>query len=109
MTFSVSRDGGLFEWAGSNLRTIFCQPSRLLDPNMWRLIYDVVRFNACSRRLIIGRAKDSGAEVDTLSIGEYLDREGYSKSFRDNYLIVSELLMRPSSMRLMLAFSYYSL
>jgi predicted NAD/FAD-binding protein len=93
MTFSVSRDGGLFEWAGSNLFTVFCQPSRLLDPNMWRLIYDVLRFNACSRRLIIGWAKDSKFEVDALSIGEYLDQEGYSSSFRDNYLIASQLLI----------------
>ncbi|KAJ7490728.1 FAD/NAD(P)-binding domain-containing protein [Mycena latifolia] len=81
MTFSVSRDGGLFEWAGSNLMTIFCQPYRLVDPNMWRLIYDVLRFNACARSIITG---DFNAES---SIGEYLDREGYSDSFKDNYLI----------------------
>jgi predicted NAD/FAD-binding protein len=82
MTFSVSRDGGLFEWAGSNLMTIFCQPYRLIDPNMWRLIYDVLRFNACARSIITGV---SDAEI---SIGEYLDREAYSDSFKDNYLIV---------------------
>ncbi|KAJ7028413.1 FAD/NAD(P)-binding domain-containing protein [Mycena alexandri] len=81
MTFSVSRDGGLFEWAGSNLMTIFCQPYRLIDPNMWRLIYDVLRFNACARSII---TDNSDAE---LSIGEYMDREGYSDSFKDNYLI----------------------
>lgn len=95
MTFSVSRDRGLFEWAGKNLSTIFCQITRLLDPQMWRLIYDVLRFNACSRRLIMdeqwhkptpdgGKIGQTGLE---LSIGEYLDREGYSQSFRDNYLI----------------------
>lgn len=87
MTFSVSRDGGLFEWAGNNLMTIFCQPSRLLDPNMWRLIYDVLRFNACARRLVVGWKRDS--DFDDLPIGEYLQNEGYSDSFRDNYLIVS--------------------
>ncbi|KAH7923353.1 FAD/NAD(P)-binding domain-containing protein [Leucogyrophana mollusca] len=85
MTFSVSRDRGLFEWAGNNLLTVFCQPSRLLDPNMWRLLYDVMRFNACSRRLVMGKMPE-----DELSIGEYLQLEGYSNSFRDNYLIVSE-------------------
>ncbi|KAG1780596.1 hypothetical protein EV702DRAFT_1177851 [Suillus placidus] len=45
MSFSVCRDSGLFEWAGKDLATLFCQPSRLLDPYMWRLIYDVLRFN----------------------------------------------------------------
>ncbi|KAJ7696705.1 FAD/NAD(P)-binding domain-containing protein [Mycena rosella] len=81
MTFSVSRDHGLFEWAGTNLITIFCQPYRLIDPNMWRLIYDVLRFNACARSIIAG---NFDAEC---SIGDYLDREGYSDSFKDNYLI----------------------
>ncbi|KZT25415.1 FAD/NAD(P)-binding domain-containing protein [Neolentinus lepideus HHB14362 ss-1] len=85
MTFAVSRDNGAFEWAGNNLMTVFCQPSRLLDPNMWRLIYDVLRFNACARRLIIGW-KDKRISND-LSIGQYLENEGYSASFRDNYLI----------------------
>jgi predicted NAD/FAD-binding protein len=82
MTFSVSRDRGMFEWAGRNLMTIFCQPYRLIDPNMWRLIYDVLRFNACARSII---TDDSDEEF---SIGDYLDREGYSDSFKDNYLIV---------------------
>ncbi|KAK7048948.1 amino-oxidase domain-containing protein [Favolaschia claudopus] len=78
---TVSRDRGVFEWAGSNLATIFCQPFRLIDPNMWRLIYDVLRFNACARSIL-----DADTEED-FSIGDYLDREGYSDSFRDNYLI----------------------
>jgi predicted NAD/FAD-binding protein len=91
MTFSVSRDGGLFEWAGNNLKTIFCQPSRLLDPNMWRLIYDVLRFNACARRLAI--ASNRSNSLEDLSIKRYLDNEGYSDSFRDNYLIVSALVL----------------
>ncbi|KAJ6453125.1 FAD/NAD(P)-binding domain-containing protein [Mycena sanguinolenta] len=81
MTFSVSRDRGLFEWGGSNLATIFCQPYRLIDPNMWRLIYDVLRFNACARSII------TSASDEDFSIGDYLDREGYSDSFKDNYLI----------------------
>lgn len=91
MTFSVSRDNGLFEWAGDNLATIFIQPQRLLDPNHWRLIYDVLRFNACARRLVVGWSleKDGDSGFGELSIGEYLEREGYSDAFRDNYLIVS--------------------
>lgn len=82
MTFSVSRDNSKFEWAGDNLFTIFCQPTRLLDPQMWGLIYDVLRFNACARKLILDDSEDN------MSIGQYLDVNGYSHSFRDNYLIV---------------------
>ncbi|KAI0927052.1 hypothetical protein AcV5_007691 [Taiwanofungus camphoratus] len=86
MAFSVSRDAGAFEWAGSNLRAVFCQPSRLLDPCMWRLLYDVVRFNVCARKLL-GGPKRGSLGGEEISIGDYLCREGYSESFRDNYLI----------------------
>ncbi|KAF7308430.1 Amino-oxidase domain-containing protein [Mycena chlorophos] len=85
MTFSVTRDGGAFEWAGNNLLTVFCQPYRLLDPQMWRLVYDVLRFNAFARS-ILWEKEDLGAGKE-MSIGEYLEREGYSEAFKDNYLI----------------------
>lgn len=86
MTFSVSRDAGAFEWAGDNLFTVFCQPKRLLDVNMWRMIWDVLRFNASARQY-----RWDSAEKD-MSIGEYLLKEGYSDAFRDNYLVVSFFL-----------------
>ncbi|KAI0372269.1 FAD/NAD(P)-binding domain-containing protein [Pilatotrama ljubarskyi] len=86
MTFAVSRDMGAFEWAGNNLMTVFCQPSRLLDPNMWRLIYDVLRFNANAQKLLLELEK-AGPQDDEVSIGDYLEQFGYSDSFRDNYLI----------------------
>ena len=83
MTFSVSRDEGALEWAGTNLFTVFCQPGRLLDPGRWRLIWDVMRFNACAGSLLAGDREEGVG-----SIGEYLDREGYSDEFKDDYLIV---------------------
>lgn len=86
MTFSISRDGGVFEWAGKNLATIFCQPRRLMDPEMWRMIYDVLRFNVCARRVLLNPPVEGEAEM---SIGAYLKNEGYSAGFRNNYLIVS--------------------
>ena len=88
MTFAVSRDMGAFEWAGNNLMTVFCQPSRLLDLEMWRLLYDVIRFNASAQRLIVEYETKEVADEE-LSIGTYLKRHRYSDSFRDNYLIVS--------------------
>jgi predicted NAD/FAD-binding protein len=78
MTFSVSRDGGVFEWAG--LRTVFCQTKRVFDPRMWRMLFDIARFNSCAVRVL-------GENTD-LSIGEYLKREGYSPQFKSDYLIV---------------------
>jgi predicted NAD/FAD-binding protein len=82
MTFSVSRNAGEFEWAGKDPLTVFCQPRRLVDPRMWRMLYDIFRFNACSLRVLL---QDAASEM---SIGEYLTKENYSSAFRDDYLIV---------------------
>ena len=87
MTFSVSRDRGKFEWAGNGLRSVFCQPARLLDKEMWRMLYDIFRFNACARRIITDTGKEQDFDAK-MTIGEYLERERYSSAFRDNYLIV---------------------
>jgi predicted NAD/FAD-binding protein len=80
MTFSVSRDGGEFEWAGASLRSVFCQTKRVFDPGMWRMLFDIARFNSCAVRVL-------GENTD-ISIGEYLKREGYSPQFKNDYLIV---------------------
>ncbi|KZT11959.1 FAD/NAD(P)-binding domain-containing protein [Laetiporus sulphureus 93-53] len=81
MSFSVSRNAGAFEWAGTSLDSVFCQRHRLLDPSMWRMLYDILHFNACAPRALCK------SKLENLSIGEYLKTEGYSDSFRDNYLI----------------------
>ena len=84
MSFSVSRDHGVFEWAGHSLSGFLAQPLRALDPSHWRMAWDIIRFNASalSDVLLGGR---------TGSIGEYLRAEGYSDAFRDNYLMVRRL------------------
>lgn len=109
MTFGVSRDHGVFEWAGTSLDSIFTQRRHIFSPRMWRMIFDIIRFNQFALDLLIEddseraearqvngngngngngnsfhKRKSSRAEE---SIGEYLDREGYSEAFRDDYLI----------------------
>ena len=61
---------------------------------MWRLVWDVLRFNASARKLLYSKTEDP-----SLSIGTYLEREGYSDSFRDDYLIASRLLILCSSIQ----------
>lgn len=86
MTFGVSRDHGLFEWSGTNLRTIFCQTKNLFSPKMWRMIFDIIRFNQFALDLLLTDESD-GSTTPEETIGEYLDRNGYSDVFRDDYLI----------------------
>ncbi len=86
MTLSVSRDSGNFEWAGRNLFSFFCQPSNILNSKMWRLLYDILRFNARARLLLVRSAHEP--QVAEMSIGSYLQTEGYSETFIQNYLMV---------------------
>lgn len=51
MSFSVSREFGLFEWCGSNLDSIFAQRSNLLNPSMYRMIWDCIRFHEHATRI----------------------------------------------------------
>lgn len=103
MTFGVSRDNGLFEWAGTSLAAVFAQRWNLLSPRVWRMIFDIIRFNQFaldllqveekSEEYVVGKpnghANGNGvhhAEKQE-TIGEYLEREGYSDAFKDDYLI----------------------
>lgn len=100
MTFGVSRDEGLFEWSGTSLGSIFAQWSNLFSLRMWRMIFDIIRFNQYALDLLAnedesevdvsgvsGVTEKSKKPQDVESIGHYLQREGYSDSFRDDYLI----------------------
>jgi predicted NAD/FAD-binding protein len=97
MTFGVSRDAGDFEWAGTSLSGVFAQEENFFKPRMWRLIFDIVRFNQFAVDLLRDEENDANPANASKngtkpppreeSIGEYLDREGYSQTFRDDYLI----------------------
>lgn len=88
MTFSVSRNDGDFEWAGDTIFTVFCQGLKsLLDPGMWIMLYDILRFN-CKTRVLL---RNGQGPLKDMVIGDYLSGEGYSEEFIQNYLIVRPL------------------
>ena len=99
MTFGVSRDAGLFEWAGTSLSSLFAQKLNLVSPSFWCMIFDVLRFNQFALDLLrdntetgYGTSKvstpGSARHADHQeSIGQYLEREGYSERFKNDYLI----------------------
>lgn len=96
MTFGVSRDHGAFEWSGE-ARGIFAQKRNLFRPRHWRMIFDIVRFNQFALDVLadddqggirrLGFPAADRKRVAEMSIGDYLDQEGYSDGFRDDYLI----------------------
>lgn len=95
MSFGVSRDHGAFEWASTSLRAIFCQKRNFFSPRMWRTIFDIMRFNHFAVDLLAedddeprsGTASMMNHVEPTETIGDYLDREGYSDGFRNDYLL----------------------
>ena len=45
MSFAASIGPHQFEWCGSNIRSLFAQPSNLLRPGFWRMLRDILTFN----------------------------------------------------------------
>jgi predicted NAD/FAD-binding protein len=83
MSFGVSLDDGAYEWAGSdNLFTVFAQWKNLFSPTHIRFLLELLKFNAHCRELLARRDLPAG-----VSLGEFLDREGYSSHLRSRYLL----------------------
>ncbi len=79
MSFSVSMDEGAYEYAGS-LTGLFAQPTNLARLGHWRMVADILRFFRIAKR-----ALDDGRDRGTL--GAFLDRHGFSQSFRHRHLL----------------------
>lgn len=81
MSFAVSIGDGALEYRGAGLGSLFAQRRNILRPAFWRMLRDIVRFYRTGPSLL-GRA-----DVERLTLGEYLDEEGYSGEFIDHHLL----------------------
>ena len=78
MSFSVRNDAIGLEYNGHNLNRLFAQRRNLLSPSFWRLLRDVMHFNRNVRQ----------TQPDPhMTVGSYLEQQGYGPLFRDNYLL----------------------
>ncbi len=80
MSFSVRCDRTGLEYQGSSLSGLFAQRRNLLRPSFYRMLRDVLRFNRRSLELLRG-------DDDELPLGQYLDRNRYSRQFIEHYLV----------------------
>jgi predicted NAD/FAD-binding protein len=78
MSFSVQADG--LEYNGTTLNSLFAQRRNLVRPSFWRMIRDILRFNREAPRLLDNPA-------DPVSIGAYLQENGYSPQFAEHYIV----------------------
>ncbi|KAI8831157.1 hypothetical protein BJ741DRAFT_552596 [Chytriomyces cf. hyalinus JEL632] len=99
MSFAVSRNGGAFEWNGNNTNTLFAQRENIFNPDMWKMVSQVLRFNEQADK--IAREADD-LEFDRngnvredakahpyakMTLGEFFEQFGYSKFFYQNYIV----------------------
>ncbi|MDA0147282.1 NAD(P)/FAD-dependent oxidoreductase [Vibrio sp. LaRot3] len=81
MSFSVSNRANGLEYNGHTISTLFAQRSNWLKPKFYYFIYEILRFN----KLVKQQAECSTEEEKTL--GEFLNQNGFSDYFSDNYIL----------------------
>ena len=87
MSFSVkvpgAKNGKALEWSGTDLNSVFAQRSNLVNPRFWRMLADVMRFNALCTRI----AKDQREEELQQPLSDFLRTHRFSEPFRDWYFL----------------------
>ncbi|MBK5946516.1 cyclopropane-fatty-acyl-phospholipid synthase [Rhodobacter veldkampii DSM 11550] len=78
MSFGASINGGQLEYGFKNLTSVFAQKRRALDPRMWGMIRDILKFN----REGLAAASEPG-----MTIGQLLAKLGTGAWFRDYYIL----------------------
>ncbi len=78
MSFAVSLDNGALEYSGTDFSGLFAQKANLLKPRFWSMLRDLTRFYRC--------APADAAHFGMLSLGEYLNANGYGEAFRQDHL-----------------------
>ncbi|MES0808723.1 FAD-dependent oxidoreductase [Roseibium sp. SCPC15] len=81
MSFALSADNGQLEWSGHTLNALFAQRKNLVSPRFLFMLRDIFRFN----KQAVKDLQAGALEGETL--GGYLDREGYSSGFVNDYLL----------------------
>lgn len=84
MSFSVSVGPRQLEWCGSNLASVFAQPTNALKPSFWRMLADIVRFNREATEL--AQVSDDDPQLQ-VPLAQFLSKARYSDVFRDHYLL----------------------
>ena len=87
MSFSVKVPGALggrtLEWSGTDLSTVFAQRRNLINPRFWRMLADVLRFNALCTRI----AQEQREAALQQPLSDFLRTHKFSDEFRDWYFL----------------------
>ena len=82
MSFAVSIGSGAYEWKGSDqVFSVFAQWTNLFKPRHIRMLLDILKLNKRCNALL------KSGTLPTGTLGEFLDREGYSEGLKRDYLL----------------------
>lgn len=81
MSFGFSLGNGAFEYACDTLDTIFAQRWRVADPRFLRTFSEVLRFTK------VAPQDYAQGELKGLSLGRWLDKRGFSRWFKERFLL----------------------
>ncbi|RKR78987.1 NAD(P)/FAD-dependent oxidoreductase [Marinobacter nauticus] len=82
MSFSVDCHASGLQYNGTSLNTLFAQRRNLFNLNFLKMIREILRFNKETRADLA-----AGTIPDGVTLGEYLNRNGYSRYFRNYYIV----------------------
>ena len=82
MGFSVCDEISGLEYAGNNLNTLFAQRGNLLSPSFLGMVREILRFNKIALADL-----ENGQLPQDETLGEYLQRHGFSQHFSRTYLL----------------------
>ncbi|MBX3608425.1 MAG: FAD-dependent oxidoreductase [Hydrogenophaga sp.] len=79
--------GGMLEWSGTSLSTVFSQRRNLARPAFWGMLGDILRFNRLCTRLA-ERGDDLHPDSPLLQpLDDFLRQHRFGAAFRDWYLL----------------------
>ena len=81
MSFGVSIHEPDIEWAGTNLRSVFAQPSNLFRPKFLSMLRDILRFNREAERYLLE------VRQTPMTLGALLSREKFGQPMQEWYLL----------------------
>ncbi len=97
MSFSVHCERSGFEYAGTNLNTLFAQRINLLRPSFYFFLRDILRFNREAQALL-------DRPDNSISLADFLRDCGFGQRFIDQYILPMGAAIWSMNTEQMLAF-----
>ena len=80
MSFSAKCESTGFEWCGKGIKGLALNKHNWYKPKSYKILLDFLRFNRLAKQLINGTESE-------LTLGEFLHRHHFTKSFIDYYIL----------------------